>query len=230
MGSTQVTPFGSYRGSSPAMDRRGLEPCAGFSGSVHSRGAAALQPPGGAGCGSVPGANAAGVAVAEQEARSRGCSPEDVKQVIFAVVAFLDESVLSSGNPVFANWPRLPLQAELFGHQLAGEIFFQELQKTLNRNDSQRNGRSAGGVLPVSAARFQRTLCGGRRLAVHHDRRSRRRSGECGVRRARYLRAERFPPTLCAWCNRIAGAEFWARWRLSLQALRWWIHRFQVHS
>ena len=75
--------------------------------------------------------------VAEQDARSRGCSPEDVKQVIFVVVAFLDESALSSGNPVFANWPRLPLQAELFGHQLAGEIFFQELQKTLSRNDSQ---------------------------------------------------------------------------------------------
>lgn len=75
--------------------------------------------------------------VAEQEARSRGCSAEDVKQVIFAVVAFLDESVLSSRNPVFGNWPRLPLQAELFGNQLAGEIFFQELQKALNRGDSQ---------------------------------------------------------------------------------------------
>jgi type VI secretion system protein ImpK len=75
--------------------------------------------------------------VAEQEARSRGCSAEDVKQVIFAVVAFLDESVLTSRNPVFVNWPRLPLQAELFGHQLAGEIFFQELQKALNRSDSQ---------------------------------------------------------------------------------------------
>ncbi len=77
-----------------------------------------------------------GLRVAEQDARSRGCNAEDVKQVIFAVVAFLDESVLSSGNPVFANWPRLPLQAELFGHQLAGEIFFQELQKTLIRSDS----------------------------------------------------------------------------------------------
>lgn len=74
--------------------------------------------------------------VAEQEARSRGYSAEDVKQVIFALVAFLDESVLSSRNPVFADWPRLPLQAELFGHQLAGEIFFQELQKVLNRPDS----------------------------------------------------------------------------------------------
>ena len=75
--------------------------------------------------------------VAEQEARSRGSSAEDVKQVIFAVVAFLDESVLTSRNPVFVNWPRLPLQAELFGHQLAGEVFFQELQKSLNRSDSQ---------------------------------------------------------------------------------------------
>jgi type VI secretion system protein ImpK len=75
--------------------------------------------------------------VAEQEARSRGCGAEDVKHVIFAVVAFLDESVLTSRNPVFVNWPRLPLQAELFGHQLAGEIFFQELQKALNRSDSQ---------------------------------------------------------------------------------------------
>jgi type VI secretion system protein ImpK len=75
--------------------------------------------------------------VAEQEARSRGCSAEDVKQVIFAVVAFLDESVLTSRNPVFANWPRQPLQEELFHHQLGGEVFFQELQKSLNRSDSQ---------------------------------------------------------------------------------------------
>ena len=50
--------------------------------------------------------------VAEQEARSRGCSAEDVKQVIFAVVAFLDESVLTSRNPVFVNWPRLPLHRD----------------------------------------------------------------------------------------------------------------------
>jgi len=72
---------------------------------------------------------------AEQDAKGR-CSSEDVKQAVFAVVAFLDESVLSSGNPAFANWPRSPLQAELYGRQLAGEVFFQELQKVLNRRDS----------------------------------------------------------------------------------------------
>jgi len=74
--------------------------------------------------------------VAEQRARSRGYPEDDVKRVIFAVVAFLDESVLSSRNPTFADWPRLPLQAELFGNQLAGEVFFQELQRILNRPDS----------------------------------------------------------------------------------------------
>lgn len=74
--------------------------------------------------------------VAEQEARSGGYSAEDVRQVIFAVVAFLDESALSCRNPAFSDWARLPLQAELFGHQLAGEVFFQELQSTLGRQDS----------------------------------------------------------------------------------------------
>ncbi len=73
---------------------------------------------------------------AEQEARSGGYKAEDVRQVLFAVVAFLDESVLGFRNPVFADWPRLPLQTELFGHQIAGEVVFQELQKTLGRADS----------------------------------------------------------------------------------------------
>jgi len=136
MGSTQVTPLGSYRGSSPALDRRGWNLALGFQEvftavvRLRYNRQAVMDPE------AFRAQMRQGLRVAEQEARSRGCNPEDVKQVIFAVVAFLDESVLSSGNPVFANWPRLPLQAELFGHQLAGEVFFQELQKSLNRNDS----------------------------------------------------------------------------------------------
>jgi type VI secretion system protein ImpK len=136
MGSTQVTPLGSYRGSSPALDRRGWNLALGFQEvftavvRLRYNRQAVLDAE------AFRAQMRQGLRVAEQEARSRGCNAEDVKQVIFAVVAFLDESVLSSGNPVFANWPRLPLQAELFGHQLAGEVFFQELQKTLNRNDS----------------------------------------------------------------------------------------------
>ena len=136
MSSTQITPLGSYRGSSPALDRRGWNLALGFQEvftaivRVRYNRQAVLDAE------TFRAQMRQALRQAEQEARSRGCNPEDVKQVIFAVVAFLDESVLTSRNPVFANWPRLPLQAEMFGHQLAGEIFFQELQKALNRNDS----------------------------------------------------------------------------------------------
>ena len=136
MGSTQVTPLGSYRGSSPALDRRGWNLALGFQEVFTAVVRLRYNRQAVMDAEAFRAQMRQGLRVAEQEARSRGCNPEDVKQVIFAVVAFLDESVLSSGNPVFANWPRLPLQAELFGHQLAGEVFFQELQKTLNRNDS----------------------------------------------------------------------------------------------
>jgi type VI secretion system protein ImpK len=60
-----------------------------------------------------------------------------VQLSVFAVVAFLDESILNLRNPIFAEWPRQPLQEEMFGHHVAGEIFFQNLQKILSRDDSQ---------------------------------------------------------------------------------------------
>jgi type VI secretion system protein ImpK len=74
---------------------------------------------------------------ADGEARKRGYTGDDVQLSIFAVVAFLDESILNLRNPIFAEWPRQPLQEEMFGHHVAGEIFFQNLQKILSRDDSQ---------------------------------------------------------------------------------------------
>jgi type VI secretion system protein ImpK len=136
MSSTHISPLASYRGSSSAMDRRGWNLALAFQEVFtiivrvrYNRQAVTNAE-------SFRAEMKKLLRVAEQEARSRGYSAEDVKQVIFALVAFLDESVLSSRNPVFADWPRLPLQAELFGHQLAGEVFFQELQKALNRPES----------------------------------------------------------------------------------------------
>jgi type VI secretion system protein ImpK len=137
MGSTQVTPLGRYRGSSPALDRRGWNLALGFQEvftavvRLRYNRQAVLDAE------TFRAQIRQALRVAEQEARGRSCTAEDVKQAIFASVAFLDESVLTSRNPVFADWHRRPLQAELFGHQLAGEVFFQELQKTLNRSDSQ---------------------------------------------------------------------------------------------
>jgi len=73
---------------------------------------------------------------AEQEARGRGYTAEDTRLASFAVVAFLDESVLNLQNPVFAGWPRKPLQEEMFGGHVAGEIFFQSLQRLLERSET----------------------------------------------------------------------------------------------
>jgi type VI secretion system protein ImpK len=74
---------------------------------------------------------------ADVEARKRGYNGEDIQLAIFAIVAFLDESILNLRNPVFADWPRRPLQEEMFGHHIAGEIFFQNLQKIMTRDESQ---------------------------------------------------------------------------------------------
>jgi type VI secretion system protein ImpK len=74
---------------------------------------------------------------AAQQAMSAGYPADDVKLATFATVAFLDESVLNSQNPIFGDWVRQPLQAEMFGTQIAGEVFFQNLQQLLGRGDSQ---------------------------------------------------------------------------------------------
>ena len=130
------TPLASYRGSTSALDTRGWNLALAFqevftaivrlrSNRQQVTNAEAFR-----------GQMKQALQRAEQEARSGGYKAEDVRQVLFAVVAFLDESVLGSRNPVFVDWPRLPLQTELFGHQIAGEVVFQELQKTLGRADS----------------------------------------------------------------------------------------------
>lgn len=77
------------------------------------------------------------VRTADNEARKRGYAPEDIELAIFAVIAFLDESILGVRHPVFADWPRQPLQEERYGHHIAGEIFFQNLAKLHQRQDSQ---------------------------------------------------------------------------------------------
>jgi type VI secretion system protein ImpK len=76
------------------------------------------------------------LATADQEARAVGYSNEDIRLASFAAVAFLDESILNLHQPVFADWSRKPLQEELFGGHMAGEVFFQSMQRLLERPDS----------------------------------------------------------------------------------------------
>jgi type VI secretion system protein ImpK len=134
--STNVSPLGSFRGSSPALDRRGWDLALAFQEVFTAVVRLRYNRQAVSNAESFRAQIKQALRIAEQEARSGGCSAEDVRQAVFALVAFLDESALGCRNPAFADWPRLPLQAELYGHQLAGEVFFQELQKTLSRSDS----------------------------------------------------------------------------------------------
>lgn len=76
------------------------------------------------------------VVAADQEARQVGYASADVRYALYAVVAFVDESVLNSGQAMFREWPRRPLQDELFGGHVGGEAFFQYLQQLLSRDPS----------------------------------------------------------------------------------------------
>ncbi len=76
------------------------------------------------------------LAAADAAARQAGYDGADVKLAVYAYVAFLDESVLNSRQPMFADWPRQPLQEEVFGDHMAGETFFLYLRELLGRQDS----------------------------------------------------------------------------------------------
>ncbi len=71
-----------------------------------------------------------------QEARGLGYSGDLVQSAVFAVVALLDESVLNLQSPAFSEWARRPLQEELFGGHMAGEVFFRNFGDLLGRQDS----------------------------------------------------------------------------------------------
>ena len=74
---------------------------------------------------------------AAQSARDAGYGPDLIPEAGFAVITFLDESVINSAQPMFSDWPRRPLQEEIFGDFLGGEVFFEKLQELLARQDSE---------------------------------------------------------------------------------------------
>jgi type VI secretion system protein ImpK len=74
---------------------------------------------------------------AHRHAAHAGYDGEVIRLAIYAYIAFLDESVLNSGQAMFADWPRQPLQEEVFGDHIAGENFFRNLTDLLGRHDSE---------------------------------------------------------------------------------------------
>jgi type VI secretion system protein ImpK len=74
--------------------------------------------------------------LANEEGRSLGYSDQDISLARFAVVAFLDETVLNLRNAAFADWARKPLQQELSGEHKGGEVFFEKLERLMRQPDS----------------------------------------------------------------------------------------------
>lgn len=72
------------------------------------------------------------ISSAVKESSAMGYSDEASKMAIYAIIAFLDESVLNSKDPVFGDWARRPLQEEMFGGHFAGEYFFRNITELLN--------------------------------------------------------------------------------------------------
>lgn len=74
---------------------------------------------------------------AETEGTRRGYTIEDMRVGTFAVVAFLDESILNSQNAIFVDWQRKPMQEEMYSVHEAGEIFYKNVDRLLGRSDSE---------------------------------------------------------------------------------------------
>jgi len=65
----------------------------------------------------------------ELNARNMGKLPADVSDAKYAFCALMDEIILSSHFAIREDWERAPLQLRLFGEHLAGEGFFNKLEK-----------------------------------------------------------------------------------------------------
>ncbi|HSM78165.1 MAG TPA: DotU family type IV/VI secretion system protein [Bryobacteraceae bacterium] len=76
------------------------------------------------------------LAEVNRESIKRNYAREHTIETDFAIVAFLDEVILSSHDPCRDEWAQKPLQDELFGISVAGELFYARLEKLLTRQDS----------------------------------------------------------------------------------------------
>jgi len=68
-------------------------------------------------------------AALEDAARRGGFSAADTEAAVFALVGFYDETVLRAPGPAREAWIARPLQLEFYGAMLAGEQFFERLDR-----------------------------------------------------------------------------------------------------
>ncbi len=69
------------------------------------------------------------LAQVDRGAKKLQIDPDDVFQAKFAFCALIDEIILMSKLRIRDDWERNPLQLEMFGEHMAGEKFFDALEK-----------------------------------------------------------------------------------------------------
>jgi type VI secretion system protein ImpK len=71
----------------------------------------------------------------KQRASRNGVAERDAQDIVYAIVALTDEVAINSPEPLRSFWQNQPLQLHYFGENIAGEGFFQRLDKLLSAQD-----------------------------------------------------------------------------------------------
>jgi type VI secretion system protein ImpK len=71
----------------------------------------------------------------DRQAKHSGYSEEDIKATRYALCALIDETILNSRWAFRDKWAEQPLQSEYFGDYMAGERFFDLLEKVRQKGD-----------------------------------------------------------------------------------------------
>ena len=74
----------------------------------------------------------------ERESREAGYGEESIQRAVFALVAFIDETIIASEWDQREQWLANPLQLQLFNRYDAGEEFFATLDKLRRRPEHER--------------------------------------------------------------------------------------------
>ena len=85
----------------------------------------------------------------KRNCKTAGIAEEAVNEALYAIVALIDETVLSVPGACRDYWFGRPLQLDLFGDNIAGEEFYNRLQKLQGTPKRKRHARS---VLSLSFA------------------------------------------------------------------------------
>lgn len=68
----------------------------------------------------------------KERARTHGVPEKDTNDIVYALVALVDEVAINTPEPLRSYWMNQPLQLHYFGENVAGEGFFTRLQGLLS--------------------------------------------------------------------------------------------------